>query len=298
MSAAGCGADSLMEPAGEAGRVGAPGLRDDVSTDPWERALTQRGDSPSSSDESDPGSRRVSFADAFGLELVSVKEFSSGDSSTPRGPRRSGRRRRSGCGRLDEQPCELECIELLPGTASLRGIVRVLNLCYDKTVYVRTSLDGWSSHFDIQAEFVPGSSDGETDRFTFSLTLAPPFQQDGARVEFCLRYETSFGTFWANNNGMNYVLFCHQRGGRDGRGRPHEDMSHSNKKSCLKSISKSTEANQTVTSAETADMPNRKQEVVVRKPVPQSEVLQEDSCQKSSGESGRNSSRRNRRRAA
>ncbi|KAJ8411281.1 hypothetical protein AAFF_G00172870 [Aldrovandia affinis] len=76
MSAAGCGADSLMEPAGEAGRVGAPGLRDDVSAHPWERALTQRGDSPSSSDESDPGSRRVSFADAFGLELVSCRQSS------------------------------------------------------------------------------------------------------------------------------------------------------------------------------------------------------------------------------
>ncbi|XP_061570586.1 uncharacterized protein ppp1r3aa [Cololabis saira] len=199
--------------------------------------------------------RKVSFADAFGLNLVSVKEFDNADGTeaeaswhdnaevvhlpedfylsslftVPSSPEELDER-------LQTQPMELESIELLPGTTTLRGVIRVVNLCYNKNVYVRMSLDRWGSHFDLQAEYVPGSSDRKTDRFTFRYTLVPPFDKQGARVEFCLRYETSVGTFWSNNNDMNYVLFCHQRG----QMKEHmtkaqeESSSHSSKRSCLK----------------------------------------------------------------
>ena len=36
-------------------------------------------------------------------------------------------------------------------------------------------------------------------------------EETSARMEFCLRYETEMATFWANNRGLNYVLFCHQK---------------------------------------------------------------------------------------
>nr|XP_055045826.1 uncharacterized protein ppp1r3aa [Misgurnus anguillicaudatus] len=174
--------------------------------------------------------RKVSFADAFGLDLVSVKEFDNRDSSGPGDLARllgaegkvfeeyylscpftcpaSDQELRM---RLQEQKLELESIELLPGSTTIRGTVRVLNLCFHKAVYVHTTLDGWQSHFDLLAEYVPGSSDGETDRFSFRLMLTPPFGAEGMRVEFCLRYESQAGTFWANNRGTNYIVFCHQR---------------------------------------------------------------------------------------
>lgn len=174
--------------------------------------------------------RKVSFADAFGLDLVSVKEYDNRDSSGPSNLARllgaegkvveeyylscpftcpaSDQELRM---RLQDQKLELESIELLPGSTTIRGIVRVLNLCFHKAVYVHTTLDGWQSHFDLLAEYVPGSSDGETDRFSFRLMLTPPFEAEGTRVEFCLRYESQAGTFWANNRGTNYIVFCHQR---------------------------------------------------------------------------------------
>uniref|UniRef100_A0A672J8V4 CBM21 domain-containing protein n=1 Tax=Salarias fasciatus TaxID=181472 RepID=A0A672J8V4_SALFA len=174
--------------------------------------------------------RKVSFADAFGLNLVSVKEFDHVEVAESEASRSDGRDVipvvedfYMSClftvpssseeleDRLQAQMVELESIELLPGTTTIRGIVRVVNLCFSKCVYVRLTLDHWKSHFDLLAEYVPGSSDRKTDRFTFRYTMVPPFERDGARVEFCLRYETSVGTFWANNKQMNYVLFCHQR---------------------------------------------------------------------------------------
>ncbi|XP_061108802.1 uncharacterized protein LOC133135646 [Conger conger] len=284
------------------------------------RRGSESPDSDDSAGEPTPSrSRKVSFADAFGLSLVSVKEFDHRDvpPPAPEAPEGAGARDAAEehflsslftvpasaeelLGKLRGQMCELECVELLPGTTSLRGTVRVLNLSFDKAVYVRTTLDGWATHFDLLAEFVPGSSDGETDRFMFKITLVPPFKREGARVEFCLRYEIPGRTFWANNNGMNYVLFCHKRASRDAKDSQQDDIKYKNKKSCLKSKDNSSERTSLLFPGETADAPIQKQEVVVSMvtPVPHSEGLHEDGAQTALVDSYRDYSWRSRRRAA
>ncbi|XP_067293017.1 protein phosphatase 1 regulatory subunit 3A-like [Pseudorasbora parva] len=192
---------------------------------PKSSPIPRRRSSVSSDDSLPPpsSSRRVSFADAFGLSLVSVKQFDARGVTGPSGPLESDLNEDKGYYmvplftlpqtveelslRVHKQKLELESLELLSGTSTLRGIVRVLNVCFDKMVYVRTSLDSWRSHFDLLAEHVPGSNNGRMDCFSFKLTLVP-FGEEGARVDFCLRYDTSLGTFWANNNEENYSLFC------------------------------------------------------------------------------------------
>lgn len=187
--------------------------------------------------------RRVSFADTFGLNLVSIKEFHARGISmlevdskqqvesfllrlfpTPSSEAEL-------VGKLAESKVGLQSVELLPGTTTLKGVIRVLNICFHKRVYVRATLNGWASHFDLPAEFVPGSSDGQTDRFSFRLTLVPPFGRDGSRVEFCLRYETAVGTFWANNGGSNYVLYCAETGGKQAK-----EALEKSRRSCLKGV--------------------------------------------------------------
>lgn len=174
--------------------------------------------------------RKVSFADAFGLNLVSVKEFDNaavtGEDvslyleeklscskeelclsclfTVPSSPEELDQR-------LQAQMVELETIEFLRGTTTVRGIIRVVNLCYTKSVYVRMSLDCWASYFDLLAEYLPGSSDRKTDKFTFKYTVVPPFEREVTRMDFCLCYDTPVGTFWANNQEMNYVMFCQKR---------------------------------------------------------------------------------------
>uniref|UniRef100_A0A8C4RIJ7 CBM21 domain-containing protein n=1 Tax=Erpetoichthys calabaricus TaxID=27687 RepID=A0A8C4RIJ7_ERPCA len=173
--------------------------------------------------------RKVSFADAFGLDLVSVKEFDTWDvpissfsehceedvptieeyffSSAFTVPSTKEELMHN----VHTQKVALESIEFIPGVTSMKGIIRVLNVCFEKLVYVRMTLDAWSSYYDILAEYIPGSSDGETDQFSFKILLVPPYQKEGAKIEFCIRYETSLGTFWSNNKGLNYTLLCHKK---------------------------------------------------------------------------------------
>lgn len=194
--------------------------------------------------------RKVSFADAFGLNLVSVKEFDNADAAESYENAPPGREASLSLEeltvsclftvpsspeeldqRLGEQMVELESIELLPGTTTVRGNIRVVNLCYTKSVHVRMSLDRWATHFDLLADYVPGSSDMRTDRFAFTYILVPPPQAEGTRVELCLRYETPLGTFWANNKGLNYVLFCYKKAPMNG---PQGQEEGKSKRSCLR----------------------------------------------------------------
>ncbi|XP_071182531.1 tanabin [Salvelinus alpinus] len=260
-------------------------------------------------------SRRVSFADALGQNLVNVKEFDSWDITIPlnfdalEGEKEVEEYYLSSLYtpppseeamvlRVQEQKLELESIKLLHGTTILRGVVRVLNVSFDKMVYIRTSLDAWATHFDLLAEYIPGSSNGDTDCFSFKLTLVPPFGEKGARVDFCLRYETPVGTFWANNSDRNYVMFCHQKV------KELEDKAQKYKTERRKSILKVNihefpcDENWSSTSDESSDVNKHGGEMTnVNISESQSGAL-EDDHQKLLIESNQNSSRRNRRKAA
>ncbi|RVE56457.1 hypothetical protein OJAV_G00221360 [Oryzias javanicus] len=234
-------------------RASEPTLERDGGEGKLEASVEEESDESDEDSEAEPPPvvrRKVSFADAFGLDLVSVKEFDNAEAAEESWPDGGDGGRLSEefyltCLftvplspeeldlRLQAQMLELESIELLPGTTTLRGIIRVVNLCYTKNVYIRMTLDQWSSHFDLLAEYIPGSSDMRTDRFAFCYTVTPPFEKEGTRMEFCLRYETPTGTFWANNKGMNYILFCHQKP----RGKENQDETKT-KRSCLKAQSR------------------------------------------------------------
>lgn len=88
---------------------------------------------------------------------------------------------------------------------ALSGVIRVLNVSFHKAVYIRSTMDNWASYFDHPAEYAQGSHDGDTDRFSFKLSFAPPYITHGSRIEFVVRYETSDGDYWANNSSMNYA---------------------------------------------------------------------------------------------
>ncbi|XP_068046049.1 protein phosphatase 1 regulatory subunit 3A isoform X2 [Anomalospiza imberbis] len=174
-------------------------------------------------------SRKVSFADAFGFDLVSVKEFdiwefpNTGqenyieDEVFPQDEYFFSQQftlpasQEELLQKVRKQKVVLESVLLLPGITCMNGIIRVLNVSFEKQVYVRMTLNNWLSYYDILAEFMPNSCGSETDQFCFKISLVPPFQKDGIKVEFCIRYETSVGTFWANNDDKNYTLICHKK---------------------------------------------------------------------------------------
>ncbi|XP_010769088.1 uncharacterized protein ppp1r3ab [Notothenia coriiceps] len=296
------------------------GIRPKSSPVPRRRSSVEEDEEPETPLSS---SRRVSFADGKGLSLVQVKEFDTWD--VPKLPE---------CNlsvgnakdaveyflfpatfslplsteelflKVQTQKVELENIELVPGTTILKGVVRVLNVSYNKAVYIRTSLDSWSSHFDLLAEYMPGSSDSLMDLFSFRLTLVPPFGEQGARVDFCLRYETPLGTFWANNNHRNYVLSCHQRMEE----RKEKPQKENVKKSCLKTVSQSFSTVENMSATEAPSQENISSDV--SKHTEQADTMKakqistnqsatsEENQQKLLAESKQASSQRNRRKAA
>ncbi|XP_062397763.1 uncharacterized protein si:ch211-167b20.8 [Sardina pilchardus] len=174
--------------------------------------------------------RRVSFADATGGELVDVKEFvafdSDDDESAERWEAEEARYRAAvreptysmypefqGLTGDDlkasvrTHKVEVEPVSSDPDDPlTFSGTIRVLNISFHKSVYVRSTMDGWGTYFDCPADYVEGSYDGESDQFSFKLSFAQPYLFHGARIDFVVRYETSDGEFWANNNGRNYSV--------------------------------------------------------------------------------------------
>ncbi|XP_074937187.1 protein phosphatase 1 regulatory subunit 3A [Phalacrocorax aristotelis] len=204
--------------------------------------------------------RKVSFADAFGFDLVSVKEFNTweipntgqnDDIEDEVFPQEEyffsqlftlPASQEELLQKVREQKVLLESIVFLPGITCMNGIIRVLNVSFEKMVYVRMTLNNWLSYYDILADFMPNSCGSETDQFCFKISLVPPYQKDGAKVEFCIRYETSVGTFWANNDDKNYTLICHKKETVPKMdNKPHKEVTDRHLKGCLKTTQSSKE---------------------------------------------------------
>ena len=96
-----------------------------------------------------------------------------------------------------------------PRCMTLNGTIRVTNLCYTKEVTVRYTVNNWVIFNDINASYVLGSSDGSTERFSFTIAL-PLEVKVGSRVLFavCYRAVDRRQVFWDNNGGENYRIEC------------------------------------------------------------------------------------------
>lgn len=97
------------------------------------------------------------------------------------------------------------------------GTIKVKNLCYEKSVFVRTTTDNWATFNDVACSFVNNNNHQTPnslpsivvlyDTFTFSFPL---LLADYERIEFCICYRTAVGEFWDNNTGTNYKLVKNQ----------------------------------------------------------------------------------------
>ncbi|XP_076848653.1 protein phosphatase 1 regulatory subunit 3E [Brachyhypopomus gauderio] len=182
--------------------------------------------------------KKVRFADSLGLELISVKHFD--DRDMPEIPDRIINKFKKGralhLNNFDKstsstQSTFLEMLFTVPGTLpnflarvkevkvllervetdefSISGIVRVLNVAFEKSVSLRYTVNNWITFMDILASYIPHSSDGLTDKFSFKI-ITPTFLDNGGTLQFAIKYCVNDTEFWDNNDGNNYKVRRHR----------------------------------------------------------------------------------------
>lgn len=108
---------------------------------------------------------------------------------------------------LENFNCCLETARVCDGVhVTVCGSVRVRNLDFHKTVHIRYTMNRWKTYTDLQANYVPGSCDGFSDRFQFILYA--PAISSGQRLEVAVRFQCKGQQFWDNNRGANYCFDC------------------------------------------------------------------------------------------
>lgn len=192
------------------------------------------GSTPSS--PCSPGGRlrkRVSFADCFGKPLTEVRLMRESSDEPPRiNPQLLACITQGATARVTDKPplklafnqpaCDYlafrenvdkNCVSLenvLLNDYTVQGTIKVKNISFEKSVYVRWTTDFWETFEDTQANYVPGPGDvpGRPSCFdTFQFQFEVPTTSDtNKNVQFAVCYRTSEGEFWDNNSGTNYIM--------------------------------------------------------------------------------------------
>lgn len=120
---------------------------------------------------------------------------------------------------VNTQNLALENVILRNEECTLSGTIKVKNLCFRKEVFVRITEDGWATHRDEEAHYVPGSpgqgasSSTALDTFSFCFQI-PCDDERRRRLEFavCFREVDSGQEHWDNNGGANFVILSQKAG--------------------------------------------------------------------------------------
>ncbi|RXN11938.1 phosphatase 1 regulatory subunit 3G-like protein [Labeo rohita] len=189
--------------------------------------------------------KRVKFADALGLNLASVKHFST--SEDPQIPAKVFTRLKSFPIHKEREIMDDLCVNIKSSLAldylvpafktpvntgdletrlkrcrvalesatvtqfDVRGIIRAMG---GREIGVRYTFNDWLSFVDAQAIPVPTEDKTHGDRFSFTM-YTPPFLGPSAAVHFAVYMRDDNSEFWDNNDGMNYSLKHHSSSSSD-----------------------------------------------------------------------------------
>ena len=179
----------------------------------------------SNASEREKSQRRVQFADIVGGALTSVKMITPANSEEDVSCVSSHQHPLNGKFEKTEEKEKRTCRLLRPLSASrnmdtrnvcleelilswcmITGNIKVKNLAFAKEVTVRYTTDKWQTFQEVWADYIPGSSDGETDKFQFRVTVPSDFKVAGIHIEFAIRYRVAGMEFWDNNLEENYRI--------------------------------------------------------------------------------------------
>lgn len=105
-----------------------------------------------------------------------------------------------------ESEAYVETIEMGKDGKTLRGVVRVKNVAFEKWVAVRYTLDHWATVSEVSAEHQE-SMGPNSDRFGFTIKLQDLLARIEEKTMFiAVRYTAGGREIWDNNGGQNYKV--------------------------------------------------------------------------------------------
>ena len=87
---------------------------------------------------------------------------------------------------------------------AVHGVVRVVNVDYDKDICVIWTRDDWKTIKETPCSHYRTSRAEGMDRFSFTL------RADRENVQFAIRYICAGKQYWDNNGGQNYAVVVQQ----------------------------------------------------------------------------------------
>lgn len=86
----------------------------------------------------------------------------------------------------------------------LIGTIKVKNISFNKTVFVRCTFDGWESHRDFEATYY-NSSNSCFDTFSFQIEIPSDTKQEKS-IQFAVCFKADDTEHWDSNDGKNYEV--------------------------------------------------------------------------------------------
>ncbi|CAD6190663.1 unnamed protein product [Caenorhabditis auriculariae] len=108
--------------------------------------------------------------------------------------------------KLEKDKVSLENVIVKAEEYKVHGVIKVSNISFEKSVFIRYTMNGWLSHTDKQAVYQPSTSKIH-DTFKFELEL-PHCVERVNKIEFCVCFIAGGVEHWDSNGGMNYQLEC------------------------------------------------------------------------------------------
>jgi hypothetical protein len=92
---------------------------------------------------------------------------------------------------------------------TLTGLVRVLNIAYEKHVFIHMTTNEWKTVNNIKCVYL--KSKGCFDYFTFNILLLDKYFNiyllpNILTIRFVVGYQVNGNTFWDNNQNENYFV--------------------------------------------------------------------------------------------